>query len=349
VRWGDFAELTQGPVIVLADGSLLVADLLAVDGEALEVDSLLLGTVKLPLESLAGLVLRLPAAPSQRDRVVDETLLAHGNADQLVLENGDRLEGLFLGLSDGADTFSPQCIRFRRETTELSIEIQRAGRLVFNPLLRMRPKAEGLRAWVGLADGSRLLVRRLHLDAGQLELRPALLDQTWQARSRSLVALQPLGGRVVYLSDLEPAGYRHVPYLAIAWPYRRDRHVLGGWLRAAGRLYLKGLGMHSASRLTYLLDGTFERFEAELALDDVAQGGGSVEFRIYVDGTERYRSPLIQDQDQPLPVSVDLRGAKRLDLIVGFGQRADVLDRADWLDARLVRIRQTADQGHEQQ
>jgi hypothetical protein len=39
----------------------------------------------------------------------------------------------------------------------------------------------------------------------------------------------------------------------------------------------------------------------------------------------------------PVPVSVDLSDAKRLDLVVDFAERADQLDHANWLDARLVR------------
>jgi len=38
-----------------------------------------------------------------------------------------------------------------------------------------------------------------------------------------------------------------------------------------------------------------------------------------------------------VPVWVDLEGVKRLDLIVDFADRADELDRADWLRARLIK------------
>ena len=61
-----------------------------------------------------------------------------------------------------------------------------------------------------------------------------------------IVALQSLGGQFVYLSDLERADYRHVPYLSIEWPPARDRNVLGGPLMVDGKRYLKGIGMHSA-------------------------------------------------------------------------------------------------------
>ena len=40
---------------------------------------------------------------------------------------------------------------------------------------------------------------------------------------------------------------------------------------------------------------------------------------------------------QPQAVSIDLSGAKRLDLVVDYGEAGDVLDHADWLGARLVK------------
>ena len=66
--------------------------------------------------------------------------------------------------------------------------------------------------------------------------------------------MQPLGGRAVYLSDLKPAEYRQTPFLDLPWPYRADRNVTGGMLRRGGRLYLKGLGVHSAARLVYAIN-----------------------------------------------------------------------------------------------
>jgi hypothetical protein len=107
-------------------------------------------------------------------------------------------------------------------------------------------------------------------------------------------------------------------------------------LRAGGRSYVKGIGMHSASRLTYRLDGKHRRFEAEVAIDDETDGRGSVVFRVFVDDREAYKSPVIRGGMPPAPISVDIRGGKRLSLIVDFAERGDELDHADWLNARLV-------------
>jgi hypothetical protein len=152
---------------------------------------------------------------------------------------------------------------------------------------------------------------------------------------KNVVFLQPLSGRAIYLSQMKPADYRHVPYLNIAWPYRIDRNVRGDFLRAGGRLHLKGIGMHSAARLSYALPPGAKRFQAEAAIDDAADGG-SVRFRVFVDGKEKYSSAVVRGGMPPVPIDIDLSGGKQIDLVVDFADRADVQDWADWLDARLI-------------
>jgi endo-alpha-N-acetylgalactosaminidase len=78
------------------------------------------------------------------------------------------------------------------------------------------------------------------------------------------------------------------------------------------------------------------RFEAALGIDDSTGGRGSVQFRVLVDGQEKYASPIVRGGDAPLPVSVDITGAQKLELVVDYADRADVLDHADWLNARVI-------------
>ena len=124
-------------------------------------------------------------------------------------------------------------------------------------------------------------------------------------------------------------------------PFHKDRNVLGGQLRAGGRLFHKGLGMHSSARLTYRLDGPYRRFEAELAIDDAAGRQGSVIFRLFTtDGKtwqEAFTSPIVRGGTEPLPMSVDLQGTQAIALVVDFADRSDQQDHADWLSARLIK------------
>jgi hypothetical protein len=328
--WGHFHETLHRQQVVLVDGGLLAADSLEVGKDALAVDSQLFGLIRLPLGFVAGAVLVPPADRHQRDLLLDRVVSDSGNSDRLLLTNGDELTGRIEQVRD--DT-----LRLATDLGAIEVELYRIRALILDPSLRKRPEREGLRAMVGLRDGSRLVADRLIVDDQSLAIS-VLGGITSSTAKSELAALQPFGGEVTYLSDMEPAGQRHVPYLELSWPpYRADRNVTGGLLRAGGHLYLKGLGVHSASRLTYELSGAYRRFQAELAIDDDANGGGSVRFRVYLDGQPKYTSPVIRGGMELVPVTVDVTAAKRLDLIVDYADRADVLDRADWLNARLVR------------
>jgi hypothetical protein len=329
VRWGDFAEPPAGPLVVLADGGLLAADAPTIAKERLTAESDLLGTLTIPLQSLAGILLHPPAAGPQRDRLLVRVVRGGGDADRLILDNGDEVSGLVDGLD--ADH-----LRITAEVGPTEVALRRIVAAVFAPTAKKPPAAQSFRAWVGLSDGSRLPVTKLLLSGDAAELT-TLGAQTWKVAAKELVAIQPLGGRAVYLSDLKPAAYRQTPYLSLSWPYHDDRNVTGGLLRSGGRLYLKGLGVHSAARLSYALDGAYRRFEAKVGIDDSTGGRGSVEFRVLVDGRQRWASGPVRGGAPPAPVSIDLAGGKRLDLVVDYGEGADVLDHADWLDARLVK------------
>ncbi len=331
VSWGNWVEAPHGPLVVLADGSLLAADVLGLTKEHLTAESALFGRVTLALERVAAVIFNPPADPLSRDQLIDRVAAAAGHSDRLILVNGDELTG-------GIESFQEGKFGIRSTVGPLKVETRRVAAVIFNPALTRRIPAQnkGLRVIVGLRDGSRLTAGGLVLDGKSLAITGAD-GLPWKTSAGELAALQPLGGQVVYLSDLKPAGYRHVPYLDLSWPYRTDRNVSGGLLRSGGRVCSKGLGMHSAARLSYALSEPYRRFQAELAVDDETGGRGSVTFRVFVDGKVQYSSPIVRGGSPPLPISIDLAGAKRLDLVVDYADRADELDHANWLNARLVR------------
>ncbi len=346
VSWGQPAELRKGPVLVLADGGYLPAAVLGADKTDLSVDSDALGTLKLPLDSLAGIIFRPPPHAAELDALLDRVAQgqAHsegngqsegrGQTDRLILDNGDEVTGLIESLQSDKVTI-------KGNLGPVEVAIRRVVGLIFNPALRRQPATQARAAWIGLGDGARLLAAHLQLEGDSLEWT-TLSGAKWKAAATDLVFLMPrptsgFPGRAVYLSDIRPDAYRFLPYLETNWPYKTDRNVTGGQLRCGGRLYLKGIGVHSAARLSYRLDPPWSRFQAEVGIDDSTGGRGSVGFRVFVDGVQKYASPPIRGGMPPQAISIDLSGAKRLDLVVDYGEAGDVMDRADWLNARLVK------------
>jgi hypothetical protein len=79
------------------------------------------------------------------------------------------------------------------------------------------------------------------------------------------------------------------------------------------------------------------RFQATVGVDERAGPPGSVVFRVLVDNEERFKSPPQTNRDAPKSIDVDLSGGKYLILVTEFGDRGDVRDLADWVEARLIR------------
>jgi hypothetical protein len=155
---------------------------------------------------------------------------------------------------------------------------------------------------------------------------------------------------------LPSAGHKQIPFLSLAWPHALDANVFGGRLRAGG-VWRKGIGMHSDARLAYNIPPGARRFQAEAALDDLAEAvvptsglapsendppRGSAIFRVLLQDrqgawTTAFESPTLRSGDEPLAISIDLAGAARLALIVDSADRGQVRDYANWLNARLVK------------
>ncbi len=316
--------------VLLADGGLLVADVLALRSDRVTLGSIVFGEFDLRLNQVQGILFRPPADAARRDNWMAK-IRDDGNAseDRLLLANGDVLRGSLAGWNENG-------IAFTSGGLELPpIPAERVAAIVIRHDELNATLNEGLRAWIGFTDGSRLLASSIVVREGQLEAVAA--GHTFQSRALRLCWLQPLGGRIVYLSDLTAAGYRHVPFLNQSWPYHRDANVLGQPLRAQGRWYAKGLGLHTRSRLTYALEPGHREFAAEVALDDAAGPEGSVSCYVFVGRELKYRSPILRAGDPPVSVRVPLdENSESLTLVVDFAERGDMQDYVDWLNARLI-------------
>ncbi|MCE9545809.1 MAG: NPCBM/NEW2 domain-containing protein [Planctomycetia bacterium] len=337
VRFGAPAEPAAGPLMLTADGSWIVVDTtlepLVLRSEQIACDTRHLGRLELPLDKLRAILFHRPAGTLDADLLLQELTRGEGHNDQVLLDNGDRVLGSLTALNSDK-------LLLQSNGRPIEIDARNVAAVIFNPTLLHTAAATAPHLMVGLADGTRLDCAQAATDGTKLKLSTRF-DGELKTSLSNIVWLQPLGGGVQYLSDLEPAGYRQSPYLDLKWPYLRDRNVLGGQLRAGGQAYLKGLGVHSPAALSYTLKKPYRTLAADVALDDLTAGQGSVVYRVYVDTGDgkwqkRFDSDIIRGGQPPRPITVDLTGAKRISLLVDYADRGDVLDHADWLDARLV-------------
>jgi hypothetical protein len=371
--WGEWAETRPQTQVVLVDGSLIVAEVIGIGKEHLAADWSLGGEFKLPLEWVGGILLAPPvdrqqadalrfrlrtpnnssdgwpgldrreaparqrtgasAAPPAPATLETGTAANSSDTDRLILLNGDELTGEILALDEST-------VKIRTTAGEVSVAKEKIAAAAFNPTLSAKPNPADSRLWIGFQDGSRVLAASLAIERETAKIKLAAGPQIGVPAAK-IVTIQPLAGHTTYLSDLKPAGYQQIPFLDLTWPYRTDRNVLGSQLRAGDKLFLKGLGMHSAARLNYNLDKPYRKFAAEAAIDDQTAGRGSTLFGIYADDGSgqwrlKYESPIIRGGAAPVPISVDLAGVKRLSLLVDFADHGDEQAHADWINARLL-------------
>jgi beta-galactosidase len=76
-----------------------------------------------------------------------------------------------------------------------------------------------------------------------------------------------------------------------------------------------------------------------VGLDEKTGSNGSVGLTVLVDGRARDLGLKgdLTGSSAPFPIALDVTGAKEITLIVEFGQRGDVGDQVDWVNARLVK------------
>jgi len=353
--WGQLGDAREGQQLLLGNGSWLIANVARVADQEIVLDSGLCRRTALPRRTLRGILLQSPVDPRQRDQLVDRILSYRGQEDRFWLANGDEMTGRLLATpaAEGvADLFGLASLRVALPTTEgpLTIDVKNVVAAAFARTPEEAEAATLAKASLGFRDGSCLALRDIAPQDDQIEL--TLTSGTClrvEARRfyRDVTLIQPWWPDVRYLSDVEPVAFKSVPLLTVSWPLGRDRNVLGGRLRSGGRLFLKGLGMHSTSRVVYDLDRHYRAFQAEMALDDSSPSLGSVTYRVFLDwpsggasasGWKRaYESSIIRSGQPPTPLAVDLRGAARMALVVDYADRGDVLDHANWLNARLVK------------
>jgi len=319
----------EGSVLIFPDGDRLCRTSIGSAADnSLDVTSHLLGKLKIPLDGVLGLILVPPVERDALDLLRDRVRHESRDSEVVWMLNGDRRTGGFLGIDD-------RSVKFRVETRQVDIDRSGVIALGFDPKLVEYPRPQVPFLEVLLVEGTRLGLTECQLDRGRLagKTRFGLRIQFPLTDVDSMYARS---AAFEYLTEREVAGVQYVAYVGPTRPYRIDRAVDGRRLELSGRSYERGLGTQSRTLLAYKLKPGDQRFQALVGLDDRAGPFGSVVFRVLVDGRERFSTLATSSRDQPKAIDIDLAGAKTLILITEFGDRGNVQDLADWVEARII-------------
>jgi hypothetical protein len=328
------AERSAPPAaVVLHDGSRLAGSIRSGDEENLTLLLARGGEIVLPIDAIRAVLVGPRAATLDLRRFTGEGDSLHRRTEV----GGDSTKGTLVAFGQdgvrfeyslGTNTFPWEEVEAVVLARQVDLEAPKAPRIDAD----LRP------------DGS-LGGTLVRLDDQELQLLPAGFTAPVVLPIEGLQGIRFDGEGHRWLSDVAPRHVEQVPYLGSAddflFPWRADRSVTGGPLVVHGRRYAKGFGCHSRTTMKFELDGSWKRFEAEVGISDEVESlpdPGAIEFRVLVDGEEKWRSRVLRGGEAAQPTGpIALDGAKSLELVTDFGAGEDVADRGVWGAPLLLR------------
>ncbi|CAN5610356.1 hypothetical protein BH10PLA2_BH10PLA2_33120 [soil metagenome] len=319
--------------VLFSNGDRLLGTVAELRAERLRFQSTLgKSDLTIPLTAVSIIWLGFPDGMSDREVVLRPWQTGRRTRDIVLLRNRDQIEGTLSNLD-------AQTVRLRGvDRKEIRLERGKVAAIILSNDLSRSLRPRGTYARLVLSNGSRISLASAQTE-GVMLVGKTLFNSPVTVPLDQVLALDLYQGRATYLSDLKPKRVDLIPYLDVSWPYQADRSVAGNPLKLVTGVFDKGLGVHSESRLTYDLGGSYQWFEATVGLDEATGRLGSAGIQVLIDGKVQdlgttddltYASPLRY-------LRLKVAGARELTLVVTFGRQGDVQDHVDWVDARVIK------------
>jgi len=294
---------------------------------------------RIPFSSAAAIwLVDLPAGTSL-DPYAYPWVFDLKNQDVLRFRNGDVAR---VALDAFAADAGRAVVSFRPDRGAIrKVASRELAAVVFNPALSRARKPKTAYARMVLANGTRIAIANLTI-ADQLVKGETLFGQSVSFPLNAVIAIDVVGGKAEFLSDLKPKEVTQSGFLGVAWTWRSDRGIHGGPLRVKTEegtsTVDKGLSTHPRTTLRYDLKGQYQRFEALVGLDPDVGAAGSASIQILVDGKDHWPSAIRKlTPGRALAIQIDVRGGKELELVTDYGDAGGVGADVNWGDARLLK------------
>ena len=158
----------------------------------------------------------------------------------------------------------------------------------------------------------------------------------WQVEFPAKIANTPIS-KITYLTTIKPLKVKP------GWlPPGRTWEQMNGGIRlyadksGMGSFFKHSIYGESVSDIVYPIPADAEKFVAAIGFG-AAKRDASVEFKVFVDGKKKFDSGIYRFGQRVLPVVVNVRGGKKLKLVVTDGGDSIVNDYAWWGDARFIK------------
>ena len=304
--------------LVLRDGDILPGYPMGTRHENIIFHAADLGIVHIPFNAVAGLR-RKPGV------AIPNSLADH---DSLYFNNDSHLTGAVVKIGRNR-------LVFQSKLGNTTIPLSRVNHIVLGGVAVASARSvSGAR--IVFLNGASLHTPKFNWSNGEL----SLVDPAGKAISvpiQQVARVGIVGGRAVWLTDLTPTRIHQVSWIGDNRPIRNNRCVTGRPLRADGKVFAHGLGVHVNCTLTYKIGGLYKYFMVRPAMDDSAGAYGRANVLILADGKVVYSGDHLQAGMANTVVRVPVAGVQRLTLKAVDAGRYGVRGRVDWLNAVLVR------------
>jgi alpha-galactosidase len=141
---------------------------------------------------------------------------------------------------------------------------------------------------------------------------------------------------IVWLDDLKIKAFSEgIPSIS------PKKCASGDTIRLGGKKYERGVGVQSLSVLSMSLNGNAKHFHAMVGADDKANKEVQYSFCVLGDRKVLFESGEMKVGDQPKNVEVDLKGIRRMALLVTIKGEEKGRTYSNWADARFEMIENT--------
>ena len=320
----------------VTDGSVVHCSALTVEGRSAVIQSSSIGEMRVLRTQLRSIrfhepgVLRaewngLKTRKSKSDLLVIQKESKFREGEKTIVRKSlDFMQG-------AVSRVGPQNIAFQIDGNEIPVKRERVFGIVYANDV---PDA-GSSSSVYTVAGDVIRSRGLKISGGRVTVE-TLAGGTIEPQLSSIRRVDFGGARVQYLSDLEPRDVKYTPFFDHVYKYRRDMNEDGQPLRIDGKVFERGLYIHSKAKIVYRLAGGYRRFQACMGIDQLVGRLGDVHVVISGDGKVLAEAD-VRGVDKPRVLDLDVKDVRDLEILVDFGRDLDISDHLDLGDAKLLR------------
>ena len=275
--------------------------------------------------------------------------------DLLVVQKGtppqfDFLQGVVGDVSDNA-------VSFNWDGDTINVKRSKLAAIVYYQ--SETGESQPVKCWLTTRSGARLNLKswQYNADSANGAMKMVLHGGVeFSMAIGELVSADLSGGKLVYLSDVKPVKQTWKPLVgfsesvAIVGHYgmpRNNQSFSGSPLSlewpqgdsaAVGevRQYARGLAVRSRTVLEYRIPTEMKRFRTIVGIDPLTADQGHVRLDISA-GKSKLWEGEIDGKAAPQEIDVELPLAKRLRIVVDYGQNLDYGDRLHLIEARMTR------------